>query len=79
MTRALILWLAQRGGQLHEQLVVADRAQVGSICPAGARRQNMPNWTTFAPSAPNAIPGPLMRTLWRLLLSGASEIAVART
>jgi len=65
---ALILWVAQRGGQLHDRFVwlienelerVARLKQQGKTTELEAIRTN----------APNAIPSPLMRTLWRLLLT----------
>jgi hypothetical protein len=34
------------------------------------REDTAPSWRAFVPGAPNAIPGPRMRTLWRLLLTG---------
>lgn len=64
-----IIWLAQRGGQLHERLPwlierelerFAHLAEEGKTTELEEIRKN----------APNAIPGPLMQTLWRLLLTG---------
>ncbi len=68
----LVLWIAKSGGQLHhhwkgliedELNRLADLVKVGEPSELNAIRRN----------APNAIPRPLMRTLWRLVLSGRLE------
>ena len=65
----LVLWLAKRGGQLHENLArwierrieeIAKLEDSGEITELARIREN----------APNAIPSPRMRTLWHLLLTG---------
>jgi hypothetical protein len=65
----LILWLAKRGGRLHGQWVwlienelkrFAKLEREGKTAELGEIRTN----------APDAIPQPLMRILWRLLLTG---------
>ncbi|MGB0131066.1 anti-phage defense-associated sirtuin Dsr1 [Chlorobium sp.] len=62
---ALIIWLAQRGGQLHERLqwmiekILADLAG-----------KTVPELDEIRSNSPNAIPGPLMLPLWNLFLSG---------
>jgi hypothetical protein len=65
----LIIWLTQRGGQLHDRWLwliegeldrFARLAQEGKAAELDEIRSN----------APNAIPGPLMQTLWRLLITG---------
>lgn len=66
---ALLLWLAKRGGQLHDDLVwwIEDRLdELDKL----ERESNTTELTRIRANAPKAIPGPLMRTLWRLLLTG---------
>src|SRR5690554_1665597 len=66
---ALLLWLVRRGGQLHENLVMQIET-----CLDGLVKLELENNTAeikrIRDSAPRAVPGPLMRTLWRLLLTG---------
>lgn len=65
----LMLWVADRGGQLHDsfhglieaQIKYLDRLEQDDEC------QELDD---IREAAPNAIPGTLMRTLWRLALSG---------
>lgn len=65
---ALILWLVQRGSHLHDRLLwlVEDRLNEyarlemeGKVTELDEVREH----------APQSIPGPLMQTLWRLLLT----------
>ena len=64
----LVIWIAQRGGHLHDRLLwlVEDRLNELS---SKEREGKSSELDTIRSQAPNAIPGPLMRTLWRLLLS----------
>lgn len=65
----LILWIAQSGGRLHDHWQwLTERAldRVASLESDGRTDE----LDEIRAQAPNAIPGPLMRTLWRLLLSG---------
>lgn len=65
----LIIWLAQRGGQLHERW----RALIEEKLDRFARLVQEGNATELddiRTQAPNAIPDRLMQTLWRLLLAG---------
>lgn len=65
----LVLWVAERGGQLHEQWIWQIEHRLDEL----ARRERdgkTSELEDIRAHAPNAIPGPLMRTLWRLLLSG---------
>ncbi len=66
---SLIIWLAQYGGQLHDRWswLIEDKLnhfarleQTGKMNELEEIRKN----------APNAIPEPLMKTLWRFLLTG---------
>src|SRR5215211_831019 len=66
---ALIIWLAHRGGQLHERWTWMIDRQLDHFA-----RLALDGKTTeledIQANAPNAIPGPLMLTLWRVLLTG---------
>jgi hypothetical protein len=65
----LVIWIAQRGGQLHERwpwLIEHELDRFASLERDGKTTE----LDEIRLQAPKAIPGPLMRTLWRLLLSG---------
>lgn len=65
----LILWLAKQGGQLDKQFIHMVRSQIEKLYKLeSVGRQDELNEIRL--NAPKAIPGPPMRTLWRLLLSG---------
>lgn len=66
---ALLLWLVKRGGQLHDDLVWWIEHRLDELAKL-ERGGNTAELTRIREGAPNAIPGPLMRTLWRLLLTG---------
>ena len=64
----LVIWLAQQDGQLHHRFIqliesqlcrFEDLIRIGNNAELEAIRKN----------APNSIPSPPMRTLWRLLLT----------
>lgn len=61
----LIIWLAERGGQLHEQFA---RLICSRIKELDAKRPE--ELDRIRENAPKAIPGKLMRTLWGLFLAG---------
>ncbi|MCJ7601790.1 MAG: SIR2 family protein [Desulfobulbaceae bacterium] len=66
---ALILWLAQRGGQLHDRwpwLIESELDRFSRL----ERDEKTAELEEVRTNAPNAIPQPLMRVLWRLLLTG---------
>ena len=65
----LLLWLVKRGGQLHDDLVWWIEHRLDELARL-ERDGNKTKLTRIRENAPNAIPGPLMRTLWRLLLTG---------
>ena len=65
----LVLWIAERGGQLHEQWIWQIEQKLDEIAQL-ERDGKTSELEDIRAHAPNAIPGPLMRTLWRLLLSG---------
>ncbi len=64
----LMLWLAKQGGQLHEQFarLVHDRIEDLDRLENDGKQDELDR---IRADAPKAIPVPLMRTLWRLLLS----------
>lgn len=66
---SLIIWIAQRGGQLHDPwpwLIETELDKFSSM----EREGKTAELEEIRSQAPMAIPDPLMRTLWRLLLSG---------
>lgn len=65
----LVIWIAERGGQLHDRwpwLIERELDRFASL----EREGKTSELNEIRLHAPKAIPGPLMRTLWRLLLSG---------
>lgn len=65
----LVLWIADRGGQLHEQWILQIEGRLDELAQL-ERDGKTHDLDSIRAHAPNAIPGPLMRTLWCLLLSG---------
>ncbi len=66
---ALLLWLVKHGGQLHGDLVWWIEHRLDELATF-ERDGNIAELTRISEGAPKAIPSPLMRTLWRLLLTG---------
>ena len=66
---ALIIWLAERGGQLHDRWTWLIEQQLDLFARL-AREGKTTELDEIRANAPNAIPRPLMQTLWRLLLTG---------
>jgi hypothetical protein len=65
----LVLWIAERGGQLHEQWIWQIENRLDELAHL-QRDGKTSDLDDIRVHAPNSIPGPLMRSLWRLLLSG---------
>lgn len=65
----LIIWIAERGGQLHDRWPWLIEHELDRFA-AQERDGKTSERDEILLHAPKAIPGPLMRTLWRLLLSG---------
>lgn len=65
----LLLWVIKRGGQLHDQLVWLIERRLDEL-DTFASAGNTAELDRIRANAPNAIPRPAMRTLWRLLLNG---------
>lgn len=66
---ALLLWLVKRGGQLHGELTRLIEHRLDELTQL-EREGNTAKLVHIRENAPNAIPGLMMRTLWRLLLTG---------
>ena len=65
----LVVWLAKRGGHLHQHFADLIRRRIEYLDQlVHDRKQDELN--QILADAPKAIPSPLMRTLWRLFLSG---------
>ena len=65
----LILWIAKRGGCLHEQLAWLIEHRLDNIA-RWEREGNSVELDRLRRQSPKAIPRPIMRTLWNLLLTG---------
>lgn len=65
----LVLWVAERGGMLHPQWIWQIEHKLDELAQL-ERDGKGSDLDDIRANAPNAIPGPLMRTLWGLLLSG---------
>ena len=65
----LVLWLADRGGQLHPSFgrLIEDRLEKLDELDRDGKTEKL---TRIRAGAPNAVPGPAMRVLWRLMLGG---------
>ncbi len=64
----LIIWIAERGGQMHDRwpwLIEHELDRFTSL----EREEKTSELDEIRLHAPKAIPGPLMHTLWRILLS----------
>lgn len=66
---ALILWLVKRGGQPHDDLIWWIERRLDELGKF-ERDGNTTELARIRANSPKAIPGPLMRTLWRLMLTG---------
>jgi hypothetical protein len=66
---ALLLWLVKRGGQLHDDFVWWIEHRLNELATL-ERDRKTEQLLQIRVNAPKAIPGSLMRTLWRLLLAG---------
>lgn len=74
---ALILWLAKQGGQLHVGFARLVRSRIEEL-ERLRRDGKQDELDRISAAAPNAIPNRMMRTLWRLLLSGRFRSHVPR-
>ena len=71
---ALVLWLAENGGRIHPKFVelVARQMEEFDGFESGGRTDEL---NRIRANAPHAVPRPLMRTLWRLLLTGRVKLS----
>lgn len=65
----LIIWLAQNSDRLHDRWVQLIERNLDHFEDL-KRADKMTELNEISIHAPNAIPSPLMQTLWRLLLTG---------
>ncbi|WP_322058498.1 anti-phage defense-associated sirtuin Dsr1 [Paraburkholderia sp. J63] len=65
----LIIWISQRGGQLHERWAWLIQQELDRLARL-EREGRVAELDEIRSQAANAIPGALMKTLWRLLLAG---------
>ena len=66
---ALLLWVVEGGAQLHEQFAREIAHRIKYLARLESERKTA-KLDRIRVSAPNAIPSPLMRKLWGLLLTG---------
>ncbi|NTU50069.1 MAG: hypothetical protein HGA87_04145 [Desulfobulbaceae bacterium] len=62
---ALIIWLAQRGGHLHERFRWLIEKRLDDLASKASHELD-----EILSNSPNAIPGPLLLPLWDLFLAG---------
>lgn len=68
----LIIWIAERGGQMHDRWPMLIEHELDRFA-ALERDGKTSELDEIRLHAPKAIPGPLIRNLWRLLLSGRGK------
>jgi hypothetical protein len=66
---ALIIWLVERGGLLHDRWALLIEQALDHLARL-ARDGKTAELDAIRTHSPNSIPRPLMQTLWRLLLTG---------
>lgn len=70
---ALLLWLINWGGRLHVNFASGIEHSLEQVATL-EREGKTDELARMRAGAPNAVPGPLMRTLWRLLLGGRVKV-----
>lgn len=65
---ALLLWLAKRGGQLHDRMAWLMERRLDELAEL-EHEGKTDELNQIRAGAPHAIPRPMMRTLWRLMLT----------
>lgn len=73
----LVLWLANRGGRLHDNFVRLIHSRIAELdqMKLDGKQFELDN---ILASAPNAIPNELMRTLWRIILTNRLKTSFTR-
>lgn len=66
---SLIIWFAERGGQLHDRLSRMIENELDRLAQL-KRDKKTAELEDIRSNSPNAIPSSLMQILWRLLLTG---------
>jgi hypothetical protein len=66
---ALVWWVAKHGGQLHERFARLVEQRLNDFARL-EREGKTDELQRILSSAPKAMPRPMMRTIWRLLLTG---------
>lgn len=72
----LLLWLVKRGAQLHDNLAWLIEQRLDELYKL-ERDGKTAELKSIRANAPNAIPSSLMRTLWRMLLTGCVKSGVS--
>lgn len=70
---ALLLWIINWGGRLHVNFSSGIEHSLEQLATL-EREGKTDELARMRAGAPNAVPGPLMRTLWRLLLGGRVKV-----
>ena len=65
----LVLWVAEQGGRLHNRFALLIQQQLQEFDKL-EKEKNQEQLEQIRAASPKAIPSPLMRTLWELILSG---------
>lgn len=65
----LVIWIAQHGGQLHDRWAWMIERELDRLASL-EREGKTAELDDIRTQSPKAIPSPMMRILWRLLLSG---------
>ena len=65
----LVIWVANNGGRLHESFTRLVEKQLDHFASL-EKQGKTAELADVRSQSPKAIPGPLMRTLWRVLISG---------
>jgi hypothetical protein len=66
---ALVWWLTKRGGQLHDRFAWLVEQRLDHLDKL-ERDRNIEELNRIRTRDPNGVPRPMMRTLWRQILSG---------
>lgn len=69
----LLLWLTERGGRLDDQFIQTIENRLNKLVDL-EKEGKTEELAQIRAAAPRAIPRPMMRTLWRLWLSGRIKV-----